>query len=90
MSETTYVDALEGARAVRAAWIGGYQYIAVWHGGVGFNVYCEKTGNEFEEVDYFTLSDEEGRGVKRHEAMNAMWEHFERVAEEAGVEVLTG
>ncbi len=88
MSSVSFVEALDMARCVRAAWVGGFQYVVVWQGGVGFNVYSQKNASEWEEVDYFTLSDEQGQPVKRSEANAAMREHFERVADEAGCEVI--
>ncbi|AFD03994.1 ORF10 [Halorubrum pleomorphic virus 2] len=88
MSETSFVEALDGARRVRAAWIGGHQVVVVWHGGVGFNVYANKTTSAWVEVDYFSMSDEQGEPVSESEADEAMVEHIERRADFADMEVM--
>ena len=62
--------------------------MVVWQGGVGFNVYANKTASGWAEVDYFSLSDEQGEPVERSEANAAMREHIERRADFADMEVV--
>ena len=90
MSECSIVVALDEARLVRAATIGGIQYVAVWHGGTGVSVYCPQTSfsDTWDEMHYFTVQDEEGRPANRVVVDEAIEDEFEHVAEEAGVEVI--
>jgi len=85
MSETSIVEAIDGAEVVRARTICGIQYVAVWHGGVGVNVYCPQTQfrDTWDEVCYFTLTDEHGQPVESEEIEQAMVEHFNEVETEA-------
>ena len=85
MSETSIVDALNKSELVRAEVIAGRQYVAVWYGGTGINVYDPEAGfnDTWVEVGYFSISDKHGRPLESESQVEkAMWEHFEGVESE--------
>lgn len=92
MSETPVVEALDEAKLVRSAVIGGIQYAAVWHGGITVNVYHMETSynDAWQETHVFTLQDDEGRAVSREEISDAIEQEFEHIASRGAVEVRYG
>ena len=84
MSEADIVNALDDAEYVQARTICGVQYVAVWHGGIGVSVYCPQTSfhDTWDEVAYFSISDEQGEPCSQDEIADAMIEHFEQVESE--------
>ena len=91
MSETI-VEALDEAKLVRAATIGGVQYVAVWHGGTTVNVYHprSKFSDAWREMHAFTVQDEQGYAASRAVVDEAIEDEFEYVASEADAEVRYG
>ena len=91
MSEVI-VEALDGAKLVRAATIGGVQYVAVWHGGTTVNIYHprSKFSDAWEETHVFTVQDEQGYAAERDVVDESIEHEFEYVASEARAEVRYG
>lgn len=53
--------------------------IAVWHGGIGVNIYMPLYDeNGIQEVDYFSLSNDEGKPVSREEMESHIEDYFKR------------
>lgn len=92
MSEVPVVEALDGAKLVRSAVIGGLQYAAVWHGGVTVNIYVMETkhSDSWQETHCFTLTDENGRAPSREEMNESIEDEFEHIAKQGPVEVRYG
>ena len=75
-------EALDGAQLCRTYNIGGSEYVQVWHGGTGVNVYRIECGRDgcFEEVHYWTMMNEEGKAPAKWRIEAAMEEHAKEAA----------
>ena len=75
MTDTTVSSAVDEAEFVKVRSIGSLEYVQVWHGGTTVNVYAV-TGETWEEVTMWSISDSRGRPVNQPKVEKHMCIHF--------------
>lgn len=86
------VEILDYSDLIRAAWIGGVQYVAVWYGGTTVNVYHPRSewSDAWREITVFTVQDDQGRAPDPDVIEEAIEDKFEAIAHDADAEVRYG
>lgn len=83
MVEVAY-EVLDGAKLVKTKEIAGREFLQVWHGGIGVNVYGASMmrGGKLKELDYWTAQRHDGKAYDRGVIDEMMEQHFVQMIQE--------